>query len=139
MPIFIRADLMCSRFSSSFHSVVVDRFVSLLKKRSKETREPRNQRSGSEAEGILFRQNPNENPLLMTPIILCSRQRAAVRARPGETGRLRCGRSADGYADQEGNLCGDAVLDGSRGHPAVCLRLQGKCLAVTYAQQMSLP
>lgn len=57
-------------------------------------------------------------------------QRAAVGARPGETGRLRSGGAADGYADQEGNLCGDAVLDGSRGHPAVRLRLQGEWLAV---------
>lgn len=66
----------------------------------------------------------------MMLIILHSCQRAAVGARTGETGRLRCGGAADGYADQEGNLCGDTFLDGSRGHPAVRLRLQGKCLAV---------
>lgn len=61
-------------------------------------------------------------------MIVFSRQRAAVGARPGETGGLRCGRSADGHADQEGNVCGDAVLDGPRGYPAVRLRLQGKTL-----------
>ena len=64
----------------------------------------------------------------MAPTIFCSCQRAAVRARPGETGRLWRGRPADGYTDQEGNLCGYTVLDGSRGHPAVRLRLQGKGL-----------
>lgn len=59
-------------------------------------------------------------------INLLSCQRPAVRARSGETGGFRSGRSADGYADQEGNLCGNAILDGSRGHPAVCLRLKGQ-------------
>lgn len=59
-------------------------------------------------------------------IVVCSCQRAAVGARSGETGWLWCGWSADGHTDQEGNVCGYAVLDGSRGYSAVCLRLQGK-------------
>lgn len=45
-------------------------------------------------------------------LILCSCQRPAVGARPGEAGGLRGGGSADGHADKEGNLRGNAVLDG---------------------------
>lgn len=70
--------------------------------------------------------NIGETKPVITIIILCSCQRPAVRARSGEIGGLRCGRSADRYADQEGNVCWDAILDGSRGYPAVRLRLQGK-------------
>lgn len=57
--------------------------------------------------------------------LFCSCQRAVVGAWTGEAGGLWGGRSADGHADQAGNLCGNAVLDGSRSHPAVGLRLKG--------------
>lgn len=53
-------------------------------------------------------------------------KRPAVRTRSGEAGGLRRGRSADRHADQEGNLRGNAVLDGAWSHPAVCLRLKGQ-------------
>lgn len=72
------------------------------------------------------RLNLNEpKSVIITILILGSCQRPAVGARAGEAGGLRGGRSADGHV-QEGYLRGNAVLDGSGGHPAVRLRLQGK-------------
>lgn len=76
--------------------------------------------------------------VLMMLIILHSCQRAAVRAWAGETGRLWRSRTADGHTDQEGDLCGHTLLDGSRGHPAVRLRLQGEWLAAANTRQASL-
>lgn len=64
--------------------------------------------------------------VLLIEINLCSCQRPAVGARPGEAGGFWGGRSTDGHADQEGDLRGNTVLDGPRGHPAVRLRLQGQ-------------
>lgn len=49
-----------------------------------------------------------------------------VRARWGEAGRFRCGRSAHRHADQTQHVCGHTLLDGPRGHQTVCLWLKGE-------------
>lgn len=49
-----------------------------------------------------------------------------VRARGGQAGRFRCGRSAHRYADQAEHICGHTLLDGPRGHQTVCLWLKGE-------------
>lgn len=61
-------------------------------------------------------------------MIVHSCQRPPLWARRSEASRLRSGRSTDRHADKEGNLRGNAVLDGARGHPAVRLRLKGQTL-----------
>lgn len=68
----------------------------------------------------------NSSLIWVSVLCLCSCQRPAVRAWSGEAGRFRSGRSADRHADQKGNLRGNAVLDGARGHPAVRLRFKGQ-------------
>lgn len=59
------------------------------------------------------------------PVSFGSCQRAAVRAGGCEAGRFRRGGAAHGHPDQEKHVCGNSVLDGSRGHQTVCLWLQG--------------
>lgn len=49
-----------------------------------------------------------------------------VRARGGQAGRFRCGRSAHRHADQTQHVCGHTLLDGPRGHQTVCLWLKGE-------------
>lgn len=63
---------------------------------------------------------------LLTVCSAPSRQRAAVRTRRGEAGRLWSGGPADGHPDKEEHVCGHALLDGTRGHKAVRLRLKGQ-------------
>lgn len=63
---------------------------------------------------------------MLVPLSGSSRQRAAVRARRREAGRLRGGGPADGHPDQEEHVRRDSVLDGARGHKAISLRLKGQ-------------
>lgn len=63
-------------------------------------------------------------------VLICpassSGQRALIRAGWREVGRFRGGGTADRHPDQEEHICRHAVLDGSGGHQAVSIRLQGE-------------
>lgn len=61
-----------------------------------------------------------------------SRQRSTLRDWQSQAGRLWRRRPADKHQITTQHICGHAVLDGTRGHPARWLQLQGGHLVTGY-------